>query len=235
MRLRDAARVVHVDGNVRFRAAQVDRHAHGAFRVGDSLHPVNNVLPAPLKFVLELRDQRFAVLAIRFVKRAARDDGHARGNHAHRQQQRERENPEKLGAKRHCDSCSSQTSASGQPSPASGAFQSLHARTQSIHPRQPHERHHTIAAHDRPFPVVNLLGRRSGGQRSCLQPRHRREARTRESHERIARPRRLHPQPHQPHVVICWRCRRARDWLGRKRDSRIARVHRDSLRDRLLE
>ena len=64
MRLRNAARVVHIDRNIRLRPAQINRHAHGAFRVGDSLHAMGHILPAPLKFALELRHERIGVLAI---------------------------------------------------------------------------------------------------------------------------------------------------------------------------
>jgi len=149
MGLRDAACVVYVNGDVRLRAAQINRHAHGAFRVGDSLYPVDYILPAALEFALKLRHQRLAVLPIQIVKRTPRHDGDAGGNHSDRQQQRDRENPEELGAKRHCDSCSSQTSAKGQPSPAAGAFQFL------TRAPKPYTRgSHTSGTTRQPFTIV---------------------------------------------------------------------------------
>ncbi len=91
---------------------------------------MNHILLAPREFLLELRDERIAVLAIQFVERLARDDGDARRDQPNGEQHREREDPEKFGAKRHGAS-SSQTSASGQFSPAAGAFQS---RTRVLRP-----------------------------------------------------------------------------------------------------
>ena len=64
MRLRHPARVVHVNGNVRVRPAEVYRHSYGRLRVRDSLHAMQNVMPSPLELFLELRHQRVRVLLI---------------------------------------------------------------------------------------------------------------------------------------------------------------------------
>ena len=148
MGLRHAARVIHVDGDIRLRPAQIDRHAHGAFPVGDPLHLVDDLRLAPFKLPLELRHGRIAVLVIQLVERAPRHRRHAHSHQPHRQQQRQRKNHEEFGTERHKRfSCpqtarnpktarepvmrylisivvSSQTSASGQVSPGAGGCQS---------------------------------------------------------------------------------------------------------------
>ena len=131
MGLRDAAGVVHVDGNIGLGAAEINGHAHGAFAIGDGLHAVGYLLFLPLELALELRDKRVGVLAVQLGEGPARNHRDARGNQSHGDEQREREYDKKFRAKRHGASPSSHTSASGQPSPGAGAFQS---RTRALKP-----------------------------------------------------------------------------------------------------
>ena len=77
MRSGYAAGVADVNGNVGLRAAEINCHADGSFRVGDALHLMSDVLCAPFKFALELRDESVAVPAIQIRERAAGDNRNA--------------------------------------------------------------------------------------------------------------------------------------------------------------
>src|SRR5580692_12311937 len=94
-------RVVDVNRDVRVRAAEVNRHAHSGFGIGDALHALDNVLATALELALELGEGRIAMLAIQIIEGAAGDDGDARGNQRDREQQREHEADEEPGTKRH--------------------------------------------------------------------------------------------------------------------------------------
>ncbi len=92
MRFRHARRIVHVHRHVALRPAQINRHPHSAFGVGNPLHPMHHVLAALRKLPLELRHQRVRMLRVHLIKRPPRHFRHRRRHQPHRHHQRQREN-----------------------------------------------------------------------------------------------------------------------------------------------
>ena len=101
MRLRNTVSVVHINGNVRLRAAKVDRHAHRAFGVSDALNLMRDLAFPPDKFLLELCDGSIAVLMVELVECPASHRGDTRGKQPDQKHEGQDKYDEHFGPKSH--------------------------------------------------------------------------------------------------------------------------------------
>ncbi len=92
--LRRSGGIVNVERLIRPRPRQIDRHFQRDLGVGDVFHLAGDLIATLRVFFVELRDERFAALCVRFFERGLRVVRHAVGHQRNRSKHGDREKSE---------------------------------------------------------------------------------------------------------------------------------------------